>query len=143
MFCLFLLVRSRQFVLLQAPKVALKYLRGYPKKQRITPKTPSEKVPSCQQRPCGQNLLPGTGHGRAQPAERGCGRAQPGTAEHSRAQPSTAEPKSNSLDHRCPFWLVWLKSRGPWFTWWFNLLPGPSMNEIRTPMVLALCPEDF
>ena len=28
---------------------------------------------------------------------------------------------------RCPFWLIWLKHRRPWFTWWFNQLPGPSI----------------
>ena len=37
--------------------------------------------------------------------------------------------------HRCPFWLVCSKNRGPWFTWWFNHLPGPSICPKRTPMV--------
>ena len=28
--------------------------------------------------------------------------------------------------HRRPFWLFCLQHRRPWFTWWFNHLPGPS-----------------
>ena len=35
--------------------------------------------------------------------------------------------------HWCPFWLIWFKNRGPWLTWWFNQLPGPSVSK-RTPM---------
>ena len=29
--------------------------------------------------------------------------------------------------HRCPFWLVCLKNRWPWFRWGKCHLPGPSM----------------
>ena len=42
------------------------------------------------------------------------------------------------LAHRCPFWLIGLKKRGRWFTWWFNQLPGPSIFPKRTPMVSQL-----
>ena len=34
--------------------------------------------------------------------------------------------------HKCPFWLVLLKHRGPWCTWWFNHLPGPSIFQKDT-----------
>ena len=37
--------------------------------------------------------------------------------------------------HRCPCWLIWLKHRGPWGTWWFNQLPGPANCPQRIPMV--------
>ena len=37
-------------------------------------------------------------------------------------------------NHRCPFWLIWLKNRGPRFAWWFNQLPGPSIFPKSTPM---------
>ena len=30
------------------------------------------------------------------------------------------------------------KNRWPWFTWWFNHLPGPSICPKRTPMVVSL-----
>ena len=33
------------------------------------------------------------------------------------------------------FWLFWYKNRWPWFTWWFNHLPRPSISPKRTPMV--------
>ena len=29
--------------------------------------------------------------------------------------------------HRCPFLVGLVRNRGPWFTWWFNHLPGPSL----------------
>ena len=29
-------------------------------------------------------------------------------------------PPSSPSFHRCPFWLIWLKNGGLWFTWWFN-----------------------
>ena len=32
-------------------------------------------------------------------------------------------------EHRCPFWLVCLKDRRPWCTWWFSHLPGPSIFQ--------------
>ena len=32
--------------------------------------------------------------------------------------------------HRRPFGLAWLENRGPWFSWWFNHLPGPSIFQI-------------
>ena len=35
----------------------------------------------------------------------------------------------NRKAHRCPSWLVCLKNRGPWFTWWLNHLPGPSIFQ--------------
>ena len=41
-----------------------------------------------------------------------------------------------SHEHRCPFWLFCQKNRWPWFTWWFNHLPGPSISLKRTPMVM-------
>ena len=37
-----------------------------------------------------------------------------------------------SPDHRCPCWLFWWENRWPWFTWWFNHLPGPSICPKRT-----------
>ena len=40
--------------------------------------------------------------------------------------------------HRCPSWLILFKNRGPWFTWWSNQLPEPSIFPKRTPMVLPL-----
>ena len=40
---------------------------------------------------------------------------------------------SEPARHRCPFWLVCLKYRGPWFTWWFHHLPGPSIFQNRAP----------
>ena len=48
---------------------------------------------------------------------------------HSRVKVDGSSPQSG-----CPFWLIWLKNRGPWFTWWFNQLPGPSIFPKRTPM---------
>ena len=39
-----------------------------------------------------------------------------------------------ALLHRCPFWLVCSKNRGPGFTWWFNYFPGPSIFQRRAPM---------
>ena len=39
--------------------------------------------------------------------------------------------------HRCAFWLFWQKNRWPWFTWWFNHLPGPSIPPKRTPMIVV------
>ena len=44
-------------------------------------------------------------------------------------------PFSWALAHGCPFWLIWSKNRGPWFTWNFNQLPGPSTFPKRTPML--------
>ena len=41
-------------------------------------------------------------------------------------------------DHRCPFWLIWSKNRGPWLTWGFNQLPGSSTFPKRTPMLLTV-----
>ena len=41
-------------------------------------------------------------------------------------------------DHRCPFWLFCWKNRWPWFTWWFNHLPEPSISPKRTPMFRTL-----
>ena len=42
-------------------------------------------------------------------------------------------------EHRCPFWLIWLKNRSgdSWVTWWFNQLPGISIDfkPRRTPAV--------
>ena len=35
-------------------------------------------------------------------------------------------------DHRCPFWLIWSKNRGPWFTLWLNQLPGPYFPKKDT-----------
>ena len=29
------------------------------------------------------------------------------------------------------------QNRWPWFTWWFNHLPGPSISPTRTPMPVA------
>ena len=38
------------------------------------------------------------------------------------------EPPVGSVGkHRCPFWLVCLKNRGPWFGWGLFHLPGPSI----------------
>ena len=37
------------------------------------------------------------------------------------------------------FWLFWYTNRWPWFTWWFNHLPGPSIYPKRTPMFGVPC----
>ena len=42
--------------------------------------------------------------------------------------------KSEVPNHRCPFWLVCLKNRGPWFRWGLFHLPGPSIFSKRPPM---------
>ena len=36
--------------------------------------------------------------------------------------------------HRRPFWFGGKIDGDPWFTWWFNHLPGPSICPKRTPM---------
>ena len=33
---------------------------------------------------------------------------------------------------------VWLKNRGPWFSRWFNQLPGPSIFPKKAPMFFAV-----
>ena len=38
----------------------------------------------------------------------------------------------------CPFWLFWLKNSWPWFTWWFNHLPKPSISSKWTPITPRL-----
>ena len=37
--------------------------------------------------------------------------------------------------HRCPFWFIWWRNRGPWFAW-FNQLP--SIFPKRTPTAVLL-----
>ena len=49
--------------------------------------------------------------------------------------PKSEKRHAQCCKHRCPFWLFWFKNRGPWFTWWFNQLPGPSISPKTTPMV--------
>ena len=39
------------------------------------------------------------------------------------------ERKTPAFVGGCPFWLVCLKFRAPWFTWWLNHLPGPSIFQ--------------
>ena len=41
------------------------------------------------------------------------------------------------LTSRFHRWLIWFEYRGPWFTWWFNQLPGPSIFPRTTPMVVS------
>ena len=36
-------------------------------------------------------------------------------------------------------WLIWLTNRGPWFTCWFNQLPGPPK---QTPMGMCFFGQD-
>ena len=42
---------------------------------------------------------------------------------------SESQSRNNGciFEHMCPFWLVCLKNRGPWFRWGLFRLPGPSI----------------
>ena len=46
----------------------------------------------------------------------------------------------NLCNHRCPFWLVWLKNRGLWFTLKVNHLPGPSIFFQKDTYVTTMAP---
>ena len=50
--------------------------------------------------------------------------------------------KGNQRKHRCPFWLIWLKNGGPWFTWWFNQPPGSSIFQKKDTYEGKPLPDD-
>ena len=49
----------------------------------------------------------------------------------------TSHPSKIVVARGCPLWLIWFKDRGPWCTWWFKQLPGPSIFPKRTPIMVA------
>ena len=53
--------------------------------------------------------------------------------------PKELQPAGASK-HRCPVWLLCQKNRWPWFTCWFNHLPGKSIYfpKKKTPMVMKM-----
>ena len=59
-----------------------------------------------------------------------------------RPQEATKVPtgcrQGESCNHRCPFWLVCSKNRGPWFRWGFISFTGEPIYFSRRPPMLAI-----